>query len=195
MSPRASPLSADDRRTALVDATLPLLLAHGRAVTSKQIAEAAEVAEGTIFRVFDSKDDLIEEALERAFDLEPFLADLRRIDPDQPLRSLVSDVVTLLQIRFRGVFDLMTAIGMVGPPKTRTHAHHHREEAAAIMELLLAPHAHELAVPVSELVHVVRLLTFSGSHPHVSDGRILTPDEIVTTVLDGLRVHPHPRGS
>ena len=86
-------MSAEDRRTALIDATLPLLLEHGRAVTSKQIAEAAGIAEGTIFRVFDSKDDLIEAALEHAFDIEPFLDDLRRIEPDQSLRALVSDVV------------------------------------------------------------------------------------------------------
>ena len=54
------------------------------------------------------------------------------------------------------------------------------------MEELLAPHADELRVPVADLVHVTRLLTFSGSHPHLSDGRILSADEIVTTVLDGL---------
>ena len=179
-------MSPDDRRLALVEATLPLLLEHGRTVTSRQIAEAAGVAEGTIFRVFDSKDDLVTAALEHAFDMAPFLDDLRRIEPDQSLRALVTDVVTLLQIRFRGIFELMTAVGMVGPPSAKKHMHHHREEAAAIMEILLAPHAHELAVPVSEFVHITRLLTFSGSHPHVSDGRILTADEIVTTVLDGL---------
>lgn len=182
-------MSADDRRTALIEATLPLLLEHGRSVTSKQIAEAAGVAEGTIFRVYASKDDLIEATLDHAFDMQPFLADLRRIEPDQPLRAVVSDVVTHLQVRFRGIFELMTAVGMVGPPSARKHTHHHREEAAAILGDLLAPHAHELAVPVSEFVHITRLLTFSGSHPHLSDGRILTTDEIVTTVLDGLRAH------
>ena len=179
-------MSAEDRRTALVEATLPLLLEHGRSVTSRQIAEAAGVSEGTIFRVFDSKDDLVTAALDHAFDMEPFLADLRRIEPDQPLRALVSDVVTHLQIRFRGIFELMTAVGMVGPPSAKKHMHHHREEAARIMADLLAPHADELAVPIAEFVHITRLLTFSGSHPHLSDGRILTTDEIVTTVLDGL---------
>jgi len=184
-------MSPDDRRTALIEATLPLLLEHGRTVTSKQIAEAAGVAEGTIFRVFDSKHDLITAALDHAFDVEPFLADLRRIEPDQSLRPLVSDLVTLLQIRFRGIFELMTAVGMVGPPTAQKHTLHHREEAAAIMAALLAPHAGELDVPVAEFVHITRLLTFSGSHPHLSDGRILTTDEIVTTVLDGL----HSKGS
>jgi AcrR family transcriptional regulator len=185
-------MSADDRRTALVEATLPLLLEHGRTVTSRQIAEAAGVAEGTIFRVFDSKDALVTAALEHAFDMEPFLDDLRRIEPDQPLRALVSDLVTHLQIRFRGIFELMTAVGMVGPPAASKHMHHHREEAARIMADLLAPHADELAIPVAEFVHITRLLTFSGSHPHLSDGRILTTDEIVTTVLDGLATsHPN----
>ena len=180
-------MSPDDRRAALIKATLPLLLEHGRTVTSKQIAGAAGVAEGTIFRVFDSKDDLIAATLDHGFDMEPFLADLRRIEPDQPLRPLVSELVTLLQIRFRGIFELMTAVGIVGPPKAHRHTEHHREEAAAIMADLLAPYEHELAVPVGELVHITRLLTFSGSHPHISEGRILTTDEIVTTVLDGLR--------
>ena len=186
MTPRATAMSADDRRAALVDVTLPLLLEHGRTVTTRQIAEAAGVAEGTIFRVFESKDDLVQSALDHAFDLEPFLADLRRVDPDQPLRALVSDLVTLLQIRFRGIFALMTAVGMIGPPTAHRHTQHPREEAARIMTDLLAPHADELRVPVGELVHVTRLLTFSGTHPHLSDGRTLSTDEIVTTVLDGL---------
>nr|WP_284286883.1 helix-turn-helix domain-containing protein [Angustibacter aerolatus] len=55
--PRATPLSPDERRRHLVDATLPLLVQHGRAVSTRQIARAAGVAEGTIFRVFDSKDE------------------------------------------------------------------------------------------------------------------------------------------
>ncbi|WP_457205547.1 TetR/AcrR family transcriptional regulator [Nocardioides sp. P5_C9_2] len=186
MTPRATAMSADDRRSALVDVTLPLLHEHGRAVTTRQIAEAAGVAEGTIFRVFESKDDLVQATLDHAFDMEPFLEDLRRVDPDQPLRDLVCDLVTLLQIRFRGIFTLMTAIGMIGPPAGRTHMKHTREEVAQIMADLLAPHADELRVPVAHLVHVTRLLTFSGSHPHLSDGRILSADEIVTTVLDGL---------
>lgn len=181
-------MTPDDRRAALIDATLPLLLAHGRTVTSKQIAEAAGVAEGTIFRVFDSKDDLITAALDHAFDVEPFLVDLQGVDHEQPLRELVTDLVTLLQHRFQGIFELMTAVGMVGPPSAsaKQQIHRNRQEGARIMADLLAPHADQLAVPVEDFVHITRLLTFSGSHPHLADGRILTADAIVTTVLDGL---------
>ena len=56
----------EERRAALVEATLPLLLEHGATVSTRQIAEAAGVAEGTIFRVFESKDDLVHACLHDA---------------------------------------------------------------------------------------------------------------------------------
>ena len=40
----------------IVDAALPLLLEHGEMVTTRQIADAAGIAEGTIFRAFADKD-------------------------------------------------------------------------------------------------------------------------------------------
>ena len=45
--------------------------------------------------------------------------------------------------------------------------------------------AAQLAVPVEEFVHVLRLLTFAGSHQKVADGRLLAPEQIVDVVLHG----------
>ena len=75
---RASALPPDERRSMIVAATLPLLLEHGEMVTTRQIAEAAGIAEGTIFRVFADKDELIAAVIEAALDPEPLEAGARR---------------------------------------------------------------------------------------------------------------------
>ena len=186
MSPRAAPLTPEERRQALVEATLPLLHEHGRTVTTKQIAQAAGVAEGTIFRVFDSKDDLVQAAVEHGLDMGPFLADLAAIDHGQDLRSVVGDVVAVLQERFRSVFALMTRMGMIGPPKSHRHTEDARRAAREAVVGLLAPHAAELTCPPEHLGRAIHLVTFAGTHPHLSEGQPLTTAEIVTLVLDGL---------
>ncbi|UFN46530.1 TetR/AcrR family transcriptional regulator [Nocardioides okcheonensis] len=186
MTPRARPMAPEDRRQALVDATLPLLLAHGRAVTTKQIADAAGVAEGTIFRVFDSKDDLVTAAVEDALDLVPFIAQLGAVDRDQPLAAMLLEVVELFQQRFERVFALMTRMGMVGPPRARRHMEEERAKVALILETMAEPHRAALRVAPAELMHMVRLLTFSGTHPHISDGHPLTAEQIVDTLLHGV---------
>lgn len=179
-------MTPDDRRQALVAATIPLLHEHGRTVTTKQIADAAGVAEGTIFRVFESKDDLVRAAVEQELDMAPFLADLAAIDGEQDLRAVVADVVAVLQKRYRGVFDLMTRMGMIGPPKSHRHTEDDRRAARETVVGLLEPFAAELTCPPSHLGRVLHMVTFAGTHPHLSDGRPLTGQEIVTLVLDGV---------
>ena len=73
---RARRMPPAERREALINATLPLVLWHGPGVTTRQIAEAADVAEGTIFRVFEGKEALIRAVTERAFDPAPALAEI-----------------------------------------------------------------------------------------------------------------------
>lgn len=65
----------------------------------------------------------------------------------------------------------------------------HEPLLATIHELLSGDTDH-LRLPGPQVIHRLRLLTFSGSHPGISDGQVLTPEEIVDTVLFGVMRHP-----
>ena len=189
---RASRMAPDERRAAIVDATLPLVLAHGAAVSTRLIAEAADGAEGTIYRVFPDKDALMCAVTERAFDPAPTLAQLAAIDRAQPLRERLQAAVVIMQHRMVGVFVLIDALGLTGPPPGRRQSHDSMNDAfrAAIADVV-APDAGALRVSAAELAHILRLLVFSGTHPRISDGRPLTAEQIVAILLDGVLAHHH----
>lgn len=52
-------LSADERRAQIIEAVTPAVLAHGVAVTTRQLADCAGVAEGTLFKAFGDKESLL----------------------------------------------------------------------------------------------------------------------------------------
>jgi AcrR family transcriptional regulator len=193
---RARPLSPEERRDRLIDTTLQLLREHGRAVTTRQIAQAAGVAEGTIFRVVESKEELVELAITRAFEPGALADRILEIDPGLPLRDRLVRLTSILQQRFRATFELMKKVGMVRPAD---HVHDSpeaiavRERMQALLESVVGVDEDRLSVPAGVFVHRLRLLTFAGSHPHISDGALLTPEEIVDTLLHGLLRHDEKR--
>jgi len=91
--------------------------------STKEIAEASGVAEGTIFRAFDTKDELIDAVIAVTFCPAPLVRQLREVDLDLPLRDRLVVMVTILQQRFSELFDLMVGLGLSAPPADRMKGH------------------------------------------------------------------------
>lgn len=212
MSTRAPAMPPPQRRAQLEESAVRVLLRRGLAATTREIATEAGVAEGTIFRVFDSKDELVHAALCRACDPEPLYARLEAVDLDQPLRERLVEAVTVIQERRSTVFDLLAAVGMLAPPGDRPEGHHGRHGRGQLghgghgdqhdarrswqgcvqdrLVAIIQPDVDDLRVPVHELALLVRLLTFAGSHRHITGGDLVEPEVIVDALLDGARTGP-----
>lgn len=92
-SGRAAPLPPDERRLAILKAVLPVVRARGTDVTTRELAEAAQVAEGTLFRVFDDKESLLREAVATALDPAELLAEMKAIDLGLPVEERLASVI------------------------------------------------------------------------------------------------------
>ena len=182
---RALALPADERRRGIVDATLRLLLETGDMVTTRQIADAAGIAEGTIFRVFEDKDAVIAAALERALDTEPLEQALGALAAGQRFEDALEAAVVIIQQRVIDIWRLVSSIGSrfydkgrrpAGPPVALVH--------------LLAPHRERLAVDAVAAARLLWALTLSVTHPVLVD-EPMSPPDIVRLFLYGT----HVRGS
>ena len=177
---RASAMPPEQRRAAIIEAVRPLLAEFGESLTSKQIAAAAGIAEGTIFRVFADKDELLDATLEAALDQEQFEASLRRIDAGQPFEAQLIEATLLIQRRVVDVWTLLSHLNA----KRHEQVRRPMTDSPALADLFAA-HADRIRTEPVNAARLLRALTMSLTHPMIA-AEASTAAEIVDLVLHGI---------
>ena len=100
----------EERRRDIIAATLPLIETEGFSVSTKKIADAAGIAEGTIFRVFPTKEDLLRAAMDSYMDLTDLIDKINAINPSRPLEDKISEIIDIVQESATRVRTFMLAM-------------------------------------------------------------------------------------
>lgn len=202
VSPRATAMSPDERRRSILQAVVPLLAERGAEVSTREIAEAAGIAEGTIFRVFEDKRCLMLAAAKEAIDPEGgeelFEAAMAEAGD---LREKVVLAAARVQERMRLTMAVMMGVrshlvaehhahqpdaddrGRVGPPRFVLEA---QEALHKRLTGLFTPYAGQLAFAPEQAALALRSLVFGSSRTELGLQPSLTPEEIADVLLDGI---------
>lgn len=189
---RSKPMAAMDRRRAILDVVVPLLIQKGSAVTTAEIAQAANIAEGTIFRVFPDKHSILFEAVKAAIDPTPVAEAIRAVDPSAPMRKQLEEAARALHEHF----DRMVALGESW--RSISAGQREREQdvgrlikksasviSAALLELF-ERHREALRVSPVEAAAAFRGILFATRHPLLTPKEQLAVDAALNILLAGI---------
>jgi AcrR family transcriptional regulator len=189
---RAKPLPPDDRRREIVEAVIPLLLEKGAVLSTREIADAASIAEGTVFSVFPDKASVIIEAVKATVDPESTREALGDIPTDVRLEGQLEMAASLLMDRGERIGVLIGVLRTMEPSGVGKPAGAHRfisESHTAILAALaelFERHASSIKVDPGRAAVVFWGLVFANAHALVTADEKLRAAEIVDMVLNGI---------
>jgi AcrR family transcriptional regulator len=182
-------MSPDDRRQAIISATTDLVLEHGPAATTRQIADACGIAEGTLFRVFESKDDILAAVVEQLLDPRFVIDEIEAIAPKDNAADTIRALAAVVDESTTRIRSVMMALH-TAQNDTERRRHHGPldknkffDDQAAIgeaMACVLSPHRAELRVDPETAATFLRTTVFAGSLPAIPQ---LNDSEVFTNLL------------
>lgn len=120
---RAPAMSPEDRREAIVTATVPLLFEHGANVTTSQIAKAAGIAEGTVFRAFKDKQELIHTCVRTVLAIDSELELIEQARQAGTLADRLSWAISAVSSYLDRLWKLMSVLRDSGYDPQADHKH------------------------------------------------------------------------
>lgn len=182
----------EERRASIVEATLPLLLNHGTTLTTKQVAEAAGVAEGTLFRYFPSLNDLIDATIREALSPQRLQRDIASVTPGDSLPSISQAALQLLVRRMVNVRSLLHTVHhrpeSDGGACLRDELTARKQELERWLLAQLEPHVDELSISPEKYVEFLRTLALGHVFTHGDSA--LAPEDLAHLALTGAGKDP-----
>nr|WP_255622814.1 TetR/AcrR family transcriptional regulator [Tessaracoccus sp. OS52] len=180
----------EQRRAAIVEAALPLLAKHGPELTTRMVAEAAGVAEGTLFRAFPTLQELLAATYSAYLSGERLAERLAEVDPGDTLEATTSAALGALADYIESVHFALRP-----PPKqqgdTAPHLRQAKSDYLARMSdvrdwlvRILSPHTAELKISPESYAHFLMTLSI-GQHMGRPAG--IQIDDITDFALNGAR--------
>ncbi|MDQ0913448.1 AcrR family transcriptional regulator [Streptomyces canus] len=184
---RAPAMSPEERRAMIIQTAIPLIAEYGAAVTTAKIARAAGIGEGTIFRVFADKDELLRACMAEALSPEHAIRELDAIDVSQPLPDRLAEAAEALQAHLSRMGAIAGSLGHGGGKHPGTVRGAGRTESTtrirAALADLLEPDRAALRRSPEQIAALFFGLLFT--QPRTDDEPDLTPQELVEVFLHG----------
>jgi AcrR family transcriptional regulator len=188
-------MPAADRRRAILGVVVPLLVAKGSALTTAEVARAAGIAEGTIFRVFPDKCALIYEAVKATMDPTPVAEAIRAIGPLASMEEQLGEAVRVLRDHFNRMTSLgesLRAVSALPGAQKRDVGRLIKESSTVIsaaLTELFERHRAALRVSPATATAAFRGLVFASAHPLLPPRERLAMEETVSILLSGIAKH------
>jgi AcrR family transcriptional regulator len=179
-------MSPDDRRQAIISATTELVIEHGPEATTRQIADACGIAEGTLFRVFESKDAILAAVVEQLLDPQFLIADVEAlpvadhaVDAVRALAAVVEGSTTRIRSVMMALHTAQNGTDRRGNHGPRDKTRLFDDQAAIDKSLarVLAGHEDELRVEPAVAATFIRTVVFASTLlavPTLNDHRVFT---------------------